>query len=186
MLIITSLACETITGRNNNDNNQPVKNSDWEDTRSEEEFLEDRGEEPAETQHTPIELSLPSECNAKSSLHVVVSQPVINDSDYQSLCKYTVTYTNTGDQRIWVFVHKTLKRRNTAIEEVWKNYYSLDPAESLEMRYETHFYKESGDASMEVVTDVAPIFATEGCKNTFRNDIEPRRQISYPVFIPCD
>ena len=34
--------------------------------------------------------------------------------------------------------------------------------------------------------DVAPIFATDGCKNTFRNDVEPRSQISFPVEVPCE
>ena len=181
LLLIAGLACETITGTYNDEENQKVNNSEWEPMQPAE---GDGG--PESTQHTPMEVSLPSECNAQSSLHVAVSQPVIDDSDYQQLCKYSVTYTNTGDQRIWVFLHKTLKRRDSEIEEVWKNYYSLDPGESKEIRYETHFYKESGEASIEVVTDVAPIFATEGCKNTFRNDIEPRRQISYPIYVPCD
>jgi hypothetical protein len=165
--------------------------SEWESMRSEEEFLEDQAEElgipqPETTQHATLELSMPSECNAQGSLHVLVSQPVVDDTDYQNLCKYTVEYTNTGDQKIWVFVHKTLKNPDTEIKEVWKNYYSLDPGETLQMGYRTVFYKESGEARIEVVTDVAPIFASEGCKNTFRDSIEPRSQISYPIFVPCD
>jgi hypothetical protein len=131
-------------------------------------------------------LSLPSECNAAQNLHIDVSQPVVKDNDYENRCTYTVTYTNTGDQKIWVFVHKTIKSRDTEVEDVWKNYYSLDPGESLQMGYRTLIYKESGDSWIEVVTDVAPIFATEGCKNTFRNDVEPRSQISSPIFVPCE
>jgi hypothetical protein len=117
---------------------------------------------------------------------VAVSKPKVNDTDYELRCKYTITYTNTGDQRIWVFVHKTNKAADTEVEEVWKNYYSLDPGESLEMGYRTLLQKESGSTWIEVVTEVAPIFATEGCKNTFRNDVEPRSQISFPVEVPCD
>ena len=141
--------------------------------------------EPEASQHAPLEKADPAECNAASSLRVTVKEPEIKDTDYETLCKYTVIFTNTGDERIWVFVHKREKGADTVIEETWKNYYSLDPKESLEMGYRTLLYKDAGTTWIKTVTDVAPIYTTETCKNTFRKDTAPRAQISYPIEVAC-
>ena len=144
-------------------------------------------EEPAASQHAPLEMTDPAECNASASLQITVSEPEIKDNDNETRCKYSITYKNTGDQLIWVFVHKREKWMDSEeIEDSWKNYYSLDPDESLELFYETLLYKNSGTTKIDVITDVAPIFATEGCKNTFRNDTAPRAKIGYPVEVPCN
>lgn len=194
ILLLAGLACESFADYLCDYTDQGVcgprvDDSEWEEMRSQEEFEADQAEfldEPAGTQHVELEMASPEECNARQSLDVAVSAPDVKDNDNENRCKYTVTYTNTGDQRIWVFVHKTKKSMESEAEEIWKNYYSLDPRESLEMGYQTLIYKQSGTYSIDVVTDVAPIFATEACKNTFRNDVEPRQQIGYPIEVPCD
>lgn len=190
--LYTTIMCEVEGGYFDDEGECVVEDdSEWESMRSEEEFIADQTSQaiesqPETTQHVEMEKADPQECNAVQSLDLAVSKPEVNNTDYELRCKYTITYTNTGKERIWVFVHKTNKGADTEVEEVWKNYYSLKPGESLEMGYRTLLYKESGDTWIEVVTDVAPIFATEGCKNTFRNDVEPRSQISFPVEVPCE
>jgi hypothetical protein len=141
---------------------------------------------PAASQHAPLEMADPAECNAAASLNVNVGQPEIKDTSNETRCKYTNTYTNTGDQQIWVFVHKREKGAYTEVEEIWKNYYSLEPGEILEISYDTHQDKESGNSWIEVVIGVAPIYTTDACKNTFKDDTAPRAQIGFPIEVPCE
>lgn len=142
--------------------------------------------QPVASQHAPIEEVEPAECSAPQSLYLSISEPEIKDTENEKRCSYRVTYTNIGDEYIWVFLKKRHKGVDTEVEEFWKKYVGLKPGDSRDLGYYTLVYKNSESSWIDVVIRVAPITASEACKNTFRNDVVPREEISYPINIPCE
>jgi hypothetical protein len=133
VLLLAGLACESFADYLCEYTEKGVcepkgADAEWEDMRTEEEFEANQAEfeanqaehhdQPEGTQHVEPEKADPEECSAQQSLLVQVSQPVVKDTDNENRCKYTVTYSNTGDQRIWVFVHKTKKTMESESEEI--------------------------------------------------------------------
>jgi len=80
---------------------------------------------------------------------------------------------------------------DTEVEEFWEKYVGLKPGDSKDLGYYTLgyytlVYKHSGSSWVDVVIRIAPITTSEACKNTFRNDVVPREEISYSVETPCE
>lgn len=142
--------------------------------------------QPAASQHAPIEEVEPAECSAPQSLYLSFSETETKDTENETRCSYRITYTNTGDEYIWVFLKRRHKGVDTGVEEFWEKYVGLKPGDSRDLGYYTLVYKNSESSWIDVVIRVAPITASEACKNTFRNDVVPREEISYSVETPCE
>jgi len=142
--------------------------------------------QPAASQHAPIEEVEPAECSAPQSLSLSFSETETKDTENETRCSYRITYTNTGDEYIWVFLKRRHKGVDTEVEEFWEKYVGLKPGDSRELGYYTLVYKHSESSWVDVVVRVAPITASEACKNTFRNDVVPREEISYAINVPCE
>ena len=142
--------------------------------------------QPAASQHAPIEEVEPAECSAPQSLYLSFSETETKDTQNETRCSYRITYTNTGDEYIWVFLKRRHKGVDTEVEEFWEKYVGLKPGDSRDLGYYTLVYKNSESSWVDVVVRVAPITATQACKNTFRNNVVHREEISYPISTPCE
>ena len=141
--------------------------------------------EPQTSQHAPAASIDPQSCSAGLVTYTIVGEPIINDTDHEFRCEYTITFSNNTVEEVWFFLHQREKGHNTEVKETWNRYYKLAPGEILEMTYGTLRYKESNFTYIDVVMDVAVIKATDDCKTLFRNDIAPREQIKSPLTVPC-
>lgn len=145
----------------------------------------DTGPQPVPTVEQVFETASPQECNASNSLSIQASQPEREDTSYETRCKYTLSFTNTGAQPIWVFLFKQSEFMTGEKNEYWENYLNLAPGESEELTYRITTRKSDGAIDMNFLGKVAPIFATTACKNTFKNNEPVKEQIAYPVEDPC-
>lgn len=164
----------------NSNNNSPIGENDAGGNNS-----SSQAPQPVESQYAPVYTD-PIECSASESLQIEMEVTRNSDTSSETRCYYTVTLTNTGYELIWVFLQKRNKNLGAEVEEFWKNHVTLPPGKSQVLRYSTVYYKTQDDQIIEVLIGVAPIAATEGCKNTFQYDTAPREAIGYPVEVPCE
>lgn len=156
-----------------------------EDAAGEDTSTDNQNPQPVESQYAP-EYADPIECAAPENLHIDMEVTKRTDTSSETRCNYSVTFTNTGSELMWVFLHKRNKLLGAEPEEFWKNHVTLPPGKSQVLRYSTVYYKTQDDQKIEILIGVAPIAATEGCKNTFQYDTAPRETIGYPVNVPCE
>lgn len=141
--------------------------------------------EPAASQHAPFELAEPEDCNAAGNLDMNFSEPEITETSNENKCKYTLTFTNTGNERIWVFLYKHDRFMTGDEVNKWEDYINLDVGESDEYQCDLVKRKSDGAYSFHYLEKIAPIFASDGCKNTFKNNPPPKEEIASPVKVIC-
>jgi hypothetical protein len=98
----------------------------------------------------------PAECSAPQSLYLSISESEIKDTENEKRRSYRITYTNTGDEYVWVFLKRRQKGVDTEIEEFWGKYVGLKPGDSRDLGYYTLVYKHSGSSWVDVVIKVRP------------------------------
>lgn len=141
--------------------------------------------QPVESQYAP-EYTDAAECAAPESLQIDMEVTYRTDTDSETRCNYSVTFTNIGDELIKVYLYKRNKLLGGEVEEIWKNHVTLKPGISQILRYSTVYNKTQNDQEIEVLIGVAPAAATEGCNNTFQYDTAAREVIGYPINVPCE
>jgi hypothetical protein len=74
---------------------------------------------------------------------------------------------------------------NGKAEQKWDNYLNLSPGESYQIQWDYTYRKSDQASSAHILDRVAPIFASDSCKNTFKNNAEVKHQCEVMTPILC-
>jgi hypothetical protein len=140
--------------------------------------------EPVESEPAP-EYSNPQECNAADQLYIQYSEAAVADDNDDTICKYNITFTNNGDQTLRTYYFKHYRFMTGAEESEWDNYSTLEPGMSHTYDCKKENRKSDGAFAFHYLEKIAPVLATEGCKNTFQNNAPKKEEIALPLQVFC-
>lgn len=127
----------------------------------------------------------PASCNAYGDASLVKIGPEKAETSYEITCEYSLEFTNTSEEQIWIFLHEHNTFMNGEEEKKWDNYLNLAPGESYQIQSDHTFRKSDKAVSSHIVDKVTLIYATDGCINTFKNNSEAKDGIAAETPILC-
>ena len=127
----------------------------------------------------------PASCNAYGEVSLGKSDPEKSETSYETKCEYTLEFTNTSGETIWIFLHEHNRFMNGEEEHKWDNYLNLASGESYLIECDYTVRKSDQAVSAHITDKVALIYATEGCINTFKNNDQPKDLIAAQTPIQC-
>lgn len=145
-------------------------------------------DQPPEADPDPEpEYATPSECDAVGLTDFTLSPATTETSPSdETTCEYTLTVNNIGQDNIVVFKHIYQVYYTGEDDSKWEKYVRLSPGES----YSWDCYNETrnyiGTFAFYYINAIAPIYDTDGCMNTFKNNSTVKEEIKRQIPIPCE